>query len=243
LYQNKVYISKIEPMTKKILIVDDEPTQARMFAQLLSLGGYDTLKATSGREAVNIVQQNVPDLVLLDVVMPEIDGWQTCRLIRDISEVPIIMLSGVRYSEGDIIRGLESGADEYLVKPISNRELLARVKAILRRVDELAKNKSDGAHFSDDFLTVDVAERKIVAGGKQVKLTNHEFRLLILLMENAGRVLTHQQLLEVIWGSEYVNDVDYVRVFVSHLRQKLEPDISSPRYILTETGIGYFFRG
>ena len=243
LYHNKVSVSEVKQMVKKVLVVDDEPAQARMFAQLLSLGGYNVLKAISGREAMRIVQENVPDLVLLDVVMPEIDGWQTCRLIRDISEIPIIMLSGVRYSEGDIVRGLESGADEYLVKPISNRELLARVKAIFRRVDELAIPKSEGAHFTDGYLSVDPAERRVTVGGKMVKLTTHEFRLLVLLMENAGCVITHQQLLEIIWGSEYVNDIDYVRVYVSHLRQKIEPDSSAPVYILTETGIGYLFKG
>jgi two-component system KDP operon response regulator KdpE len=231
-----------ESTAKTILIVDDEPGQLKMFAQLLFLGGYNILKASSGREAVSIVQESTPDLVLLDVVMPEIDGWQTCRLIRDISGVPIIMLSGVRYSEGDIVHGLESGADEYLVKPISNRELLARVKAVFRRTDELLKTKSVGAHFSDGYLSVSVPERKVTVNGKATRLTNHEFRILLLLMENAGRVLTHQQLLEVIWGSEYINDVDYVRVYISHLRQKIEPTPAMPQYILTETGVGYFFR-
>jgi two-component system KDP operon response regulator KdpE len=230
-----------ESTAKKILVVDDEPTQLKMFGQLLFLGGYSIIKASSGREAISIVQESSPDLVLLDVVMPEIDGWQTCRLIRDISGVPVIMLSGVRYAEGDIVRGLESGADEYLVKPISNRELLARVKAIFRRTDEFFKTKSVGAHFSDGYLTVNLPERKITVNGKAIRLTTHEFRILLLLMENAGRVLTHQQLLEVIWGSEYVNDIDYIRVYISHLRQKIEPAPSKPQYILTETGVGYLF--
>lgn len=231
-----------ESTAKKILVVDDEPSQLKLFSQILFLGGYSILKASSGREAVSIVQESTPDLILLDVVMPEIDGWQTSRLIRDISNVPIIMLSGVRYSEGDIVRGLEAGADEYLVKPVSNRELLARVKAILRRTDELQKTKSLGAHFTDGYLSVNIPERKISVNGKPIKLTTHEFRILLLLMENAGHVLTHQQLLEIIWGSEYINDVDYVRVYVSHLRQKIEPVPANPKYILTETGVGYFFR-
>jgi two-component system KDP operon response regulator KdpE len=230
-------------VVKNILIVDDDPAQVRMVAQLLSANGYNVLKASGGQEAVRIVFKSDPDLVLLDVMMPEMDGWQTCRLIRDLSEVPIIMLTGKRKSETDIVRGLECGADEYLAKPIGNLELLARVKAALRRSDEPMKNKPKGIHFADDYLTFDVAERNVTINGKKIKLTTHEFRLLALLVQHAGRVVSHHDVLEHVWGFEYVDDIDYVRIYVAHLRQKIEQQPAHPKYILTESGVGYYFKG
>jgi DNA-binding response OmpR family regulator len=230
-------------VTKKILIVDDEPAQMRLASQLLVSNGYNVLKAASGQKAVRHIYEGKPDLVLLDVMMPEIDGWQTCRLIRAVSEVPVIMLTGKRNSEDDIVRGLECGADEYLAKPVGTRELMARVKAALRRADKPSyKKEKPKAVFDDDYLTIDVAERKVIVKGEKLKLTPREFRLLALLVENAGRILSHQQVLENVWGWEYIDDVDYVRIYISHLRQKLEPDPSSPKYILTEPGVGYCFR-
>jgi two-component system KDP operon response regulator KdpE len=230
-------------VAKKILVVDDEPAQIRLVTQLLTANGYNALKAGSGQEAVRIVYESKPDLVLLDVMMPEIDGWQTCRLIREVSEIPIIMLTGKRNSEDDIVRGLECGADEYLAKPVGNRELLARVKATLRRADKPAgKNEKKKIVFTDDYLAIDVAERKVMVKGERLKLTPREFRLLALLVENADRIMSHQQILENVWGWEYINDVDYVRIYISHLRQKIEPDPSAPKYILTEPGVGYYFR-
>ncbi len=229
-------------MTRKILIVDDEPAQLRLAEQVLGGKGYEIKKAGSGQEAVRIFFEGKPDLVLLDVMMPEIDGWQTCRLIREASDVPIIMLTGKRFSEDDIVRGLECGADEYLAKPVGNRELLARVKAAFRRIETISqRNHRKKVVFSNDYLTVDVAERKVTVKGNKLKLTPREFRLLALLVENADRILTHQQVLENIWGWEYIDDVDYVRIYVSHLRQKIEPTPSQPRYIITEPGVGYYF--
>ena len=228
---------------KKILVVDDEPAQIRLVAQILAGNSYEVLKAASGQEAVRIVYESKPDLVLLDVMMPDIDGWQTCRLIREVSEAPIIMLTGKRNSEDDIVRGLECGADEYLAKPVGNRELLARLKAALRRAEKPSyTNDKKKAIFSNDYLTIDVAERKVVVKGERLKLTPREFRLLALLVENAGRIMSHQQVLENVWGWEYIDDVDYVRIYISHLRQKIEPDPSQPKYILTEPGVGYYFR-
>ncbi len=229
-------------MAKKILVVDDEAVQLRLADQVLTSNGYEVLKASSGQEAVRIVYERKPDIVLLDVMMPEIDGWQTCRLIREVSDMPIIMFTGKRNSEDDIVRGLECGADEYLSKPVGNRELLARVKAVLRRAEKpSSKNERKKVIFSNDYLTIDVAERKVIVNGERLKLTPREFRLLALLVENAGRILSHQQVLESVWGWEYIDDVDYVRIYVSHLRQKIEPDPSQPRYILTEPGVGYYF--
>jgi two-component system KDP operon response regulator KdpE len=229
-------------MTKKILIVDDEPAQTRLATQVLAANGYNVQTANSGQTAVRLVYENKPDLVLLDVMMPEIDGWQTCRLIREASEIPIIMLTGKRNTEDDIVRGLECGADEYLFKPVGNRELVARVKATLRRAGEHPdKKEKQKVVFNSDYLTIDIPERKVIVNGNRLKLTPREFRLLALLLENAGRVMTHQQVLEHVWGWEYIDDVDYVRIYVSHLRQKIEPNPSSPKYILTEPGVGYYF--
>jgi two-component system KDP operon response regulator KdpE len=208
----------------------------------LTASGYNVQTANSGQAAVRLLYEGKPDLVLLDVMMPEIDGWQTCRLIREASEIPIIMLTGKRNTEDDIVRGLECGADEYLFKPIGNRELVARVKATLRRAAKNPdKKEKQRVAFTSDYLTIDIPERKVIVNGNRLKLTPREFRLLALLLENAGRVMTHQQVLENVWGWEYIDDVDYVRIYVSHLRQKIEPDPSSPRYILTEPGVGYYF--
>jgi DNA-binding response OmpR family regulator len=229
-------------VTRKILAVDDEPAQLRLIDRILTASGYQVVKAGSGQEAVRLVYERHPELVLLDVMMPEIDGWQTCRLIREVSDVPVIMLTGRRNAEEDVVRGLECGADEYLAKPVGNRELLARVKAALRRADSSSRsNGKKKVLFSNDYLTVDVAERKVVVNGERRKLTPREFRLLAFLVENAERVLSHQQVLENVWGWEYIDDVDYVRIYISHLRQKIERNPSHPQYILTEPGVGYYF--
>ena len=215
----------------------------RLATQLLVSNGYNVLRANNGQEAVRLTVEGKPDLILLDVMMPEIDGWQTCRLIREMSEAPVIMLTGKRNSEDDIVRGLECGADEYLTKPVGNRELMARVKAALRRAEKPSYRKEKPkAVFTSDYLKIDIAERKVIVNGVKLKLTPREFRLLALLVENAGRVMSHQQVLENVWGWEYIDDVDYVRIYISHLRQKIEPDPSAPEYILTEPGVGYYFR-
>ncbi|MCK4863533.1 MAG: response regulator transcription factor [Dehalococcoidales bacterium] len=231
-------------MTKTVLVVDDEPAQLRLVDQVLTSNGYNVIKANSGQEAIRIIYERKPDLVLLDVMMPEIDGWQTCRLIREASDIPVIMLTGKRNSEDDIVRGLECGADEYLSKPVGNRELQARVRAALRRAEKPSyMNQNKKVLFANNYLTVNVAERKVSINGERLKLTPREFRLLALLVENAGRVMSHQQVLENVWGWEYIDDVDYVRIYISHLRQKIEPNPSQPKYILTEPGVGYYFSG
>lgn len=229
-------------MLEKILVVDDDPAQVRMVSTLLDASGFKALKAANGREAVRIMVENKPDLILLDIMMPEIDGCETCRLIREISTVPVIMLTGQRNSEEDIVHGLDCGADEYLAKPVGNRELLARIKATLRRSEKFSDNQKKKTVFSDDYLTVDIPERKVFVKGERLKLTPREFRLLALLVENAGHIMSHQQVLEYVWGFEYINDIDYVRIYVSHLRQKIEPKPSAPAYIMTESGVGYYFR-
>lgn len=230
-------------MGRKILVIDDEPAQLRLVQSVLGNKGYQVFTARTGQEALRLVFEHKPDVILLDVMMPGIDGWQTCSCIREITDVPILMLTAVRNTEEDIVRGLECGADEYLAKPIGNRELIARVRAALRRAEK-PSNQGDKKKiaFSNDYLTIDVSERKVMVKGERLKLTPREFRLLAFLVENADRILSHQQVLENVWGWEYINDVDYVRIYVSHLRQKIEPDPSQPVYILTEPGVGYYFR-
>jgi len=228
---------------KKVLIVDDEEALVRLVDQVLTQKGYEVLKASNGQEALRLLFDQRPDLVILDVVMPRMDGWQTCSRIRDVSDIPIIMLTGKRRAEEDIVRGLDYGADDYLLKPVGNRELVARVRATLRRAE--LPSSADAKReitYSDGFLTVDVAERKVSVNGERVKLTPREFRLFALLVENAGRILTHKQVLEKVWGWEYIDDLDYVRIYISHLRQKIEPDPILPRYIITEPGVGYYFQ-
>jgi two-component system KDP operon response regulator KdpE len=228
---------------KKILVVDDEPTFVRLVSKTLTHKGYEVLTAGDGQEALRLMFAHQPDLVLLDVVMPKMDGWQTCSRIREMSDVPIVILTGRQKSETDIVRGLDYGADDYLIKPVGSRELVARVRAILRRAElpsSLEAKKE--ITYSDAFLTVNIAERKVIVNGERVRLTPTEFKLFALLLENAGRVLTHKQLLEKVWGWEYVDDIDHVRIYIWHLRQKIEPDPAHPRYIIAEPGVGYYFQ-
>ena len=230
-------------MTKKILTIDDDPAFLNLVEQVLTQKGYEVLKASSGREGLRLIFDQRPDLVLLDVMIPGVDGWQVCSRIREISDIPIIMITGRHKSEEDIVRGLDYGADDYLTKPLGSRELVARVRAALRRAElPSSQDIRQGVIYSDGFLTVDITERKIIVNGKRIKLTPREFRLFTLLVENAGRILTHKQLLEKVWGWEYTDDLDYVRIYISHLRQKIEPDPSLPKYIITEPGVGYSFQ-
>jgi len=229
-------------MAKKILIIDDDPIFLKLVDQVLTRQGYEVFKAGGGQEGLRVLFDQRPDMVLLDVVMPRMDGWQTCSRIRDVSDIPIIMLTGKQTSEDDIVRGLDYGADDYLIKPVGNRELVARVRAILRRAELPSLPDRRETTYSDGFLTVDVAERKVIVNGERVKLTPREFRLFTLLVENAGHILTHKQVLEKVWGWEYIDDLDYVRIYISHLRQKIEPDPSLPKYIVTEPGVGYRFQ-
>jgi len=224
-------------------VVDDDPVFQRLVENVLTREEYEVIKAANGQEALRILFACKPDVVLLDVVMPRMDGWQTCLRIREVSDVPVILLTGSRCEEEDIVRGLDHGADDYLTKPVGNRELVARVRAVLRRAEKTAANEiRSSPTYSDDYLVIDTEERKVMASGERVSLTATEFRLLCALVENTGRVLSHRQLLEKVWGWEYTDDLDYVRIYISHLRQKIEPDASLPRYIITTPGVGYCFQ-
>jgi two-component system KDP operon response regulator KdpE len=230
-------------MRKKVLVVDDEPAFLSLVEQVLTRKGYEVFTAFDGQEALRLLFAHKPDLVILDVMMPKMDGWRTCSRIREISDVPLIMLTGKKKSKADIVRGLDYGADDYLIKPLESRELVARVQAILRRA-ELPPSAETNREitYSDAVLTVNIAERKVIVNGERLRLTPTEFKLFALLVENAGRILTHKQLLEKVWGWEYIDDIDHVRIYIWHLRQKIEPDPTQPRYIMTEPGVGYYFQ-
>jgi len=230
-------------MSKKILVIDDDPAFRNLVEQVLTQKGYEVLKAGSGQEGLRLMFDQRPDLILLDVVMPGVDGWQVCTRIREISDIPIIMITGRHKSEEEVVRGLDYGADDYLFKPVGSKELVARVRAVLRRAElPSLKDIRKGIIYSDGFLTVDITERKVTVDGKRIRLTPREFRLFALLVENAGRIITHKELLEKVWGWEYTDDLDYVRIYISHLRQKIEPEPSLPKYIITEPGVGYYFQ-
>lgn len=226
-------------MQKKILVIDDDPSLVALLYHSLTEQGYEVYKAYDGQEGLRQIYSHQPDLIILDIIMPNLDGWQVCRRTREMSDVPIIMLT-TKGKEEDIVRGLDSGADDYLSKPFSVTELLARVRAVLRRA-ALPPPTEEPVAYNDEYLTVNLAERRVIVRGEPVKLTPTEFRLLAQLVENAGRSLTYSQLLEKVWGWEYRDDIDYVRIYIWHLRQRIEKDPSQPQYILTDYGVGYRF--
>jgi len=223
----------------RILVVDDEPRMIRFIHMNLELEGYDVISANNGFEALNKLRDELPDLVILDVMMPDMDGFETLRLLREVSAVPVIMLT-VKADEEDKVRGLELGADDYVTKPFSPKELSSRVKAVLRRA-EMPAPVEKSALTVDDYLQIDFDRRLVIAGGREVKLRPTEYRLLYHLVNNAGRILTHEQLLSKAWGYEYRDETHYLRLYITYLRQKIEPDPAHPRYILTERGVGYRF--
>ena len=224
---------------RQILVVDDEPRMARFVRMNLELEGYRVSSAANGMEAINHVREELPDLVLLDVMMPEMDGYETLERIRQFSSVPVIMLT-VKAEEEDKVRGLELGADDYVTKPFSPRELASRVKAALRRAEMPAPGQKTTLTIDDD-LTVDFQRREVLVRGDRVKLRPTEYRLLYHLVNNAGWVMTHEMLLSKVWGYEYRDDTQLLRLYVTYLRQKIEPDPSHPKYVFNERGVGYRF--
>lgn len=229
-------------MSKKILVIDSDTAFVEMARLALTKEGFEVFTASNGQEALRALFVSRPNIVLLDVYMPRRDGWQTCRRIREASDIPILILTAYSRSEDDVVRGLDYGADEYILKPISNRELAARVRAILRRTDlNSTQDSSSNGVYVDDRLVVNIWERKVLVNSRRIRLTPIEFRLFAQLIQNAGKIMTHRQLLEKVWGWEYANDIDYVRVYISHLRQKIEEEPSKPQYVLTDPGVGYYF--
>lgn len=223
----------------RVLVVDDEPQIRRVMRTALVANGYESYEARTGEEALDILHENTLDLILLDMNMPGMGGMAACRAIRERSEAAIIVLS-VRDSEKDKIAALDAGADDYITKPFSVNELMARIRANLRRLSAQTGQAADPIVISDE-LTVDFAARRVTAHGKPVRLTPKEFDLLQYLLSNANKPVTHRKLLQTLWGPEYGEEVEYLRVFVSQLRKKIEADPAHPRYVLTEPWVGYRF--
>jgi len=224
---------------KHVLVVDDEPRMVRFIRMNLELEGYQVSTASNGIEALEKLREELPDLVILDIMMPELDGYETLERIRQTSNVPVIMLT-VKAEEEDKVRGLELGADDYVTKPFSPRELASRVKAALRRAEMPSPGQKTSTVVDED-LTVDFQRREVLVRGNRVKLRPTEYRLLYHLVNNAGWVMTHETLLSKVWGYEYRDDTQLLRLYITYLRQKIEPDSSNPKYIFNERGVGYRF--
>jgi len=224
----------------RILIVDDELSIIKFLRANLKAENYETLTAMDGAEALQITEMELPDLVILDIMMPKMDGFEVCRRLREWSQIPIIMLSA-RGDESDKVKCLDLGADDYITKPFGASELIARVKAVLRRT-EAAGTIPTQPSFTTGDLEINFAKRQVTVAGEEVKLTATEFSLLQELVLNAGKVLTHTHLLNKVWGLEYREERQYLHVFIRRLRTKLEPDPTNPKYIITVPGVGYQFK-
>ncbi|MDY6873351.1 MAG: response regulator transcription factor [Chloroflexota bacterium] len=223
----------------RILVVDDEKRMVGFIRLNLEQDGFVVVEAFNGTEALDRLRDSLPDLILLDVMMPDIDGFEVLRMIREISQVPVIMLTA-KEEEDDKVKGLELGADDYITKPFSPRELVSRIKAVLRRGGTFEEDE-EGVIEVDDRLKIDFGRREVWVDGELVKLRPTEYRLLYHLVRNAGWVLTHDQILTKVWGYEYRDEPHYVRLYINYLRKKIEEDPSNPKYILTERGVGYRF--
>lgn len=224
---------------KRILVVDDEERMTEFVRMNLQIEGFQVIEAHSGIKALDMIRTQLPDLVILDVMMPPPDGFEVLRMLREFSSTPVILLTALG-QEDDKVRGLELGADDYVTKPFSARELSSRVRAVLRRA-EMPSAPQQAILKIDENLSVDFNQREVIVRGERVKLRPTEYRLLFHLIENAGWTVPHEQLLAKVWGYEYRDEAHYVRLYVNYLRDKIEDDPSNPRYILTERGVGYRF--
>jgi DNA-binding response OmpR family regulator len=225
------------PRKANILVVDDEPHVLKLVKANLESSGYKVLTALDGEQAIRMVEREVPDLVILDIMLPKMDGYAVCRRLREFSAVPVIMLTA-RSAQVDLVHGFEVGADDYLTKPFSVTELLMRVQAVLRRSkwpEEVVTRQS----FKAGPIEIDFAQHRVTVDGQLVKLTPTEYRLLAYLASNANRVIMHRELLRAVWGPEYGDETEYLRVYMRYLRQKLESEPSDPQYLLTQPGAGY----
>ena len=222
-----------------VLVVDDEPRMIRFIRMNLELEGYQVIEASDGLQALDQVRKHLPELVIMDVMMPKMDGFEALSLLREISTVPVILLT-VKSDEEDRIRGLELGADDYVTKPFSPRELVTRVGAVLRRADWPAPPPRTVLTI-DDRLSVDFNRHQVIVDGERIDLRPTEYRLLNHLIQNTGWVVPHDTLLAKVWGYEYRDETHYLRLYINYLRKKIEVDPSKPKYILTERGVGYRF--
>ncbi len=225
---------------RSILVVDDEERMVRFIRLNLEHDGFQVISAFRGQQAIDAIREDMPDLVLLDVMMPDLDGFEVLKIVRETSSVPVIMLTA-KGEEDDRVKGLELGADDYVTKPFSPRELVSRVRAVLRRTEAANPAARSEEIVVDERLKVDFGRREVWIDNELVKLRPTEYRLLYHLMQNAGWVMTYDQLLTKVWGYEYRDEAHYVRLYVNYLRQKIEKDPANPKYILTERGVGYRF--
>lgn len=228
--------SKTPPL---ILVVDDEPRMIRFIRMNLELERYRVIEASNGLKALDQIREQLPDLVIMDVMMPELDGFETLELLREISSVPVIMLT-VKSDEDDKVRGLALGADDYITKPFSPRELTGRVNAVLRRAALPAPTPKTELVI-DDRLVIDFVQRQVIVEGERIDLSPTEHRLLYHLVNNAGWIMPYETLLAKVWGYEYRDETHYLRIYVGYLRKKIERDPAKPQYILTERSVGYRF--
>jgi two-component system KDP operon response regulator KdpE len=224
--------------TATILVVDDEPQLRRAMKATLTDLGYSVIEAKTGEEALEMLRGESPDLILLDLNMPGIGGLETCRAIRETSDVPIIVLS-VRNTERDKVQVLDAGADDYVTKPFGIQELLARIRVAMRRMPSSGESPERVAVSPE--LEIDFGGRRVILQGRAVRLTPKEFDLLRFLVEHADKAIPHRKLLQIVWGPDYGDEVEYLRVVVNQLRKKIEPVPSKPRYLLTEPWVGYRF--
>lgn len=230
-------------MSDRVLIIEDDISLRRLLELDLKRQDFTVYTAGDGREGLRIFEVANPDLVIMDISMPGIDGWEVCRRIRAQSNVPIMMMTAHAVTEEDIAYGLNMGADEYMIKPMHEVEFRARVRALLRRARLTETETEAPRNYADEYLTVDIDSRGVRVGGNHVRLTPTEFNLLALFIQNDGRVLSFNDILEKVWGPEYQSEHHYPRIYVSHLRKKIEPDFKNPTYIHNEYGVGYIFNG
>jgi DNA-binding response OmpR family regulator len=230
-------------MTNKkasMLVVDDDAHILRLLRRTLELEGYQVFTASDGETALDVVDREVPNLIILDIMMPRTDGYAVCQRIREFSQVPIIMVTA-KGGDEERVRGLECGADDYVTKPFSTRELVARVKTVLRR-SQVGDAIASQSTFSSGDLEIDFVKRRVTVARSAVSLTPTEYHLLQELVLNRGKVLTHTYLLQKVWGGEYLNEIVYLHVFIGRLRRKLHLDSAEQRYIITLPGVGYQFK-
>ncbi|RLC82519.1 MAG: DNA-binding response regulator [Chloroflexi bacterium] len=228
---------------RKILIIDDDPELLKLLKKGLERRNFSLITAQNGPEGLRLLYEHKPSLVILDIMMPKMDGWEVCRRIREMTNAPIIILTA-KAREEDIIYGLDLGADDYVTKPFSISELVARIEAILRRMEETNPyGWGELSSYTVGDLEINFARRKVKVKGKDVDLTPTEFRLLAYLVRNAGKVIPHRTLLSQVWGPAYKEETDYLKLYVHYLRQKIEEDPRNPCYIITEWGVGYYFNG
>lgn len=225
-------------MSHKILIVDDEVPTVQLISMMLENHGYEVIKAYRAEDGLREAYEEHPDLVLLDVMMPGMSGWEVCRRLRELSDMPIIFLTA-RTDVKDVVKGLEMGADDYIVKPYDNEELIARIRAHLRRAP--TSSVSEELVFDNGNFRINFLNREVIVRGELVHLTPKEFKLLGVLVKNAGRVIPRNDLVKEAWGPEYADATDSLKLYIHYLRQKVESDAQDPDYILTSRGVGYRF--